>query len=215
VISSVKKIGIGLLIAAGLAIAVFIAWNIGAYFGNANQVKSVVTIGRPIIMRTPGGLLEVASLNINERLELVDPKKMFGLNLGETISQIDVPSTYRYHIELKPEWKMEIRGKTCFVISPLIKASLPVAIDTEQMQKRTKSGWARFNKKKNLANLEKSISSMLEEKASSDGNMQLVLEPARKTVSEFVSKWLIKEQQWGLDPEHQVKVTFADESPIN
>ena len=56
---------------------------------------------------------------------------------------------------------------------------------------------------------------MLEEKASSDGNMQLVLEPARKTVSEFVSKWLIKEQQWGLDPEHQVKVTFADESPIN
>lgn len=210
-IATIKTVGRTMLIIAALGVVAAMGWKIGANFGEHGHLTTATAIGRPVIMRTPGGILEVATLNFTERIERIDSRIIAGLNLGETVSQIDVPATYRYQIELAPEWKMEIRGKTCFIISPPIRPSLPVAIETEQMHKRTQSGWARFNKRKNLAALEKEISSKLQEKASSEEYLQLVLEPARKTVSEFVSKWLIKEQQWSDDPEYQIKVAFANE----
>jgi len=51
----------------------------------------------------------------------------------------------------------------------------------------------------------------LEKRALSAGYQQLVVEPARQTVREFVMQWLIKEQKWSREPGYTVEVLFPGE----
>jgi len=56
-----------------------------------------------------------------------------GINLGTTVSQIQVPVTYRYQIALGKEWQVHLRNGTLLVIAPAVMPSVPVAIDTSRM----------------------------------------------------------------------------------
>jgi hypothetical protein len=169
---------------------------------------SVIAPEVPVIIRTEGGLLEVATIRAQERFTRADSREFWGISLGTTVSHIQAPVYYRYHIQLARQWRVVIKGKTCFVQAPAILPSLPVAFDTSKMQKYSQNGWARFNKDENLDTLERSLTPELEKRARSDSYRQLVEEPARKTVSEFVSKWLLKEQGWGSGPDYKVDVRF-------
>ena len=172
---------------------------------------SVIAPEVPVIIRTEGGLLEVAVIRATERFTRVDAKELWGIPLGTTVSHIQAPVYYRYHIQLAKEWRVIIRGKTCIVQAPALLPSLPVAFDTAAMQKYSQNGWARFNKNENLDALERSVTPELEKRARSDVYRELVLPPARKTVAEFVTKWLLKEQGWGTGPEYRVEVLFPGE----
>lgn len=166
----------------------------------------------PVVMRTPGGLLEVAVIRAQERFTRSDPRSFWGIPLGTTVSHVQMPAYYRYHIPLAREWPMTIRGKTCIVRAPAIEPSLPVAFDTANLQKYTQSGWARFDKAENLAALEASITPELAKRAGSASYRQLVADPARQTVREFVSKWLVSEKGWGGSPDYRIVVLFPGES---
>ena len=48
-------------------------------------------------------------------------------SLGETVSEIRVPVTYRYHLRLADAWEIEISDQTCIVHAPRIRASQPPA----------------------------------------------------------------------------------------
>jgi hypothetical protein len=101
------------------------------------------------------------------------------------------------------------------VTAPAIQPSLPVAFDTSAMQRYSQNGWARFNKTESRAALEKSIPPELEKRTRSDAYRQLLTPPARKTVEEFVSKWLLKKHQgWGTGPDYKVQVVFPGGSPV-
>ena len=167
----------------------------------------------PVVFRTPGGLLEVGGFDFKEDFYKSDSKSWFAINLGTTVSQIQVPVRYRYHIVLPSDWKFIVRGQTCLVNAPAILPTLPVAFDTAGMQKKTESGWARFNKDENLEQLERSITAELETKAKSDKYIAQIREAAHKTVVEFITTWLLREQQWKDDQFHMVKVYFPDETP--
>ena len=166
----------------------------------------------PVVFRTPGGLLEVAGFDFKEDFYKSDSKSWFAVNLGTTVSQIQVPVRYRYHVELPSDWKVVIRGQTCLVAAPEILPTLPIAFDTTGMQKKTDSGWARFNKDENLQQLERSITGELETKAKSDKYVAQIREAARKTVAEFITTWLLHDQQWKDDAFHSVKVYFPGEA---
>jgi hypothetical protein len=71
--------------------------------------------------------------------------------------------------------------------------------------------WARFNKDQNLAQLERSITPELKARSQNPAVRKLALEAGRKTVAEFVTTWLLKEQGWKRDPEHRVVVLFPGE----
>jgi hypothetical protein len=203
--------GLGLVVLLTIAGG---AWYLSHQESTNGGTTAVMANEVPVVMRTPGGLLEVATIKAHERFTRSDTKEFWGIFLGTTVSHIQVPVHYRYHIELAPEWIVLIKGKTCIVVAPPIKPSLPVAFDTTLLETYTDNGWARLNKHENLAALERSMTPELAKRAAAPSYLQLATEPARQTVKEFVTKWLVKEQQWKRDPDYNVKVVFQGEPGI-
>lgn len=175
--------------------------------------SSLVAPEKPVVMRTKGGLLEVATVRALERFTREDSRDFWGIDLGTTVSQIQAPVTYRFHIEMAREWPIEIRGRTAIARAPAIKPSLPVAFDTTLMEKYTRAGWARFNKEENLEALERSMTPMLAERAAGEAYRGLAEDAARKTIAEFITIWLLKETDWKRDPLYKVVVLFPGEKP--
>ncbi|MEO7548948.1 MAG: hypothetical protein ABIT82_11030, partial [Ramlibacter sp.] len=181
-----------LLLAAVLAGAAWLGYE--RFIGHPPVQTGVLSSGLPVVMRSPGGLLEIATVTVYERFRRTDTREFWGLPLGTTVSIIQVPVTYRYHIELAKEWPIQISGTTATVRTAAVRPSLPVAIDTARMEKYSQSGWARFNKDENLAVLERSITPELKARANVPAIRQLAIEAGRDTVREFVTAWLLKEQ---------------------
>lgn len=203
---------------AFLAVVVAAGWF--AYDTFVPRLSSVSTTAVdstevPVVMPTAGGLLEIASVKVTERFNRQDPLK-FGnkwlgeISLGTTISEIQVAVTYRYYIEMLKAWPITIKGKACIVHANELKPAVPVAFDSSTVQKYTKSGWARFNKSENLLLLERSMTPELAARA--PRYRPLATEAGRRTVVEFVTTWLLKEQHWQRNPEYQVVVLFPGET---
>jgi len=197
-----------------VALAALLAWLALDRFFPSRSVStvSIDASGVPVVMRTAGGLLEISTVTVHERFKSTDTREFWGIALGETVSVIEVPVTYRYHIELAKEWPVFIKGKTALVRAGEVKPSLPVAIDTSRMEKYTHSGWARFNKAENLERLERSITPELAKRANHPDIRQLAIDAGRQTVREFVTTWLLKEQGWKSDAESKVIVLFPGEA---
>jgi hypothetical protein len=102
-------------------------------------------------------------------------------------------------------------GNTCIVYAPRIRPSLPPAIHTDKMEKQSESGWARFDKHEQLAALERGMTPALNDLASDSRHVNLAREECRKTVVEFVKKFLLREDQWHSDRISNIKVVFEDE----
>lgn len=210
--SSTVRVNGGAIIV--LAVALALGWLVYALFPRPAPDKAtteVTTTEVPVIMRTPGGLLEVATVRAQERFTRSDTRDFWGLPLGTTVSHIEVPALYRYHIELARDWHLLISGRTAYVRSPALEPSLPVAFDTGAMRKYTRSGWARFDKQENLDALERTLTRELDARANSDRYRRLATEAARQTVREFVTRWLLKEQHWKRDSAYTVVVSFPGE----
>jgi hypothetical protein len=204
--------GAAVFLAAAVALAGWLAWD--RFFARSSVIEtSVGASGLPVVMRSAGGLLEISTVTVHERFKRTDTKEFWGIPLGTTVSIIQVPVTYRYHIEMAKEWPIHIDGKTAVVRAGEVKPSLPVAFDTATMEKYTQSGWARFNKDENLALLEKSITPELKTRAAIPAIRQLAVDAGRQTVREFVTTWLLKEQGWKRDADHKVVVLFPGEQP--
>ncbi|MES1190908.1 MAG: hypothetical protein ABUS47_07505 [Steroidobacter sp.] len=175
------------------------------------QVIHTVITDAPVVMRTNGGLLEVSTITAPEQFESTKDHTIFGIPVGTTITHIRVPATYRYHIELAPEWKILLRDKTFVVVAPSVKPSLPVAIDTAKLEAQSFGVWSVFTGHEQIALLQRSITQALADKANSGKYIDMQRESARATVKEFVKKWLITQTQWQSAAGYPVKVFFADE----
>ena len=193
------KVAIITLIATGLFFA-------GFYFGKpkSDQTPPAATItGHPTVMRTKGGLLEVSKITSVEQITQIFP----GLFLDTSVT-VTVPATYRYHIELAPEWKL-MRHENMFVaIAPKIKPTLPPAFNTEGMTVNSSLPFAGNAK---LAVIQQ-ITPLLAQKARA--YLSLQREPARRTVTEFVTKWVLDQDKYKDVKGLKVLVLFADE-PID
>jgi hypothetical protein len=130
--------------------------------------------------------------------------------LGQTVSEIRVPATYRYHVPLDGNWTLRVEDKMCIVVPPAIQPSLPVAIHTDRLEKQTVNGWARFDKAEQLDDLERSITPRLNELAADPAHFDAARDEARETIANFVSAWLMREHQWG-NTFTSIIVIFPDE----
>ena len=152
----------------------------------------------PVITSTHGDVLELATSRSTETFKQEDAQNTFW-NLvykGTTTAEIRVPVTFRYHILLSDPWRLAAKGNVCFVCAPQIRPSLPPAIDTGFMEKRSEDGWARFDKDQQLDQLEKEMTGRLNRRAKDAAHLDLVREQCRKSVAEFVKNWLIQRAQW-------------------
>lgn len=199
-----------------LIVVIVASLGAGAYYGGNFKLgeKSPVTVAiqdEPIVMRTKGGLLEVSRIVATEAFEQATVHSALGINLGKSTARIRVPATYRYHVELAPEWRFIRRDKTFIVIAPAVKPSLPVAIDTAKLEGESYGKWAILSGDAELAELQKYITAGLGQKASSQKYIELQREHARKTVTEFVEKWVLSQDKWKSGTGYTVRVFFADE----
>ncbi len=162
---------------------------------------------------TEGNILEVATATATEKFTRRSNLEMFGttLPLGTTVSEISVPATYRYHIDLLGEWFLTSDGHRLMVIAPELKPSLPVAFDTGKMQKKSQAGWARWDATENLDTLEKNITAKLAERAGSSRAMKKARDEARGAVAKFLQVWLLSRDEWAEGRFEEISVMFEGE----
>jgi hypothetical protein len=167
----------------------------------------------PVVETIPGGLLETATLRMAEDFYRSDARHWWGIYLGNTVSHIQVAATYRYGVPLDDRtWEVISRGQTTVVLAPSLRPSLPVAIDTGTWREKTENGWARFDKQEQLEALRRSVSGDLEERATDPKRVVLAREASRRTIAEFVEKWLLtRDANWKPGAFTAVKVYFPDE----
>jgi hypothetical protein len=79
------------------------------------------------------------------------------------------------------------------------------------MEKRSESGWLRFNEDEEMEALERSLTPSLVARAGNADHLELVRERCRVRVADFVRSWLLLEDQWGPGRFTHVEVVFADE----
>ena len=167
----------------------------------------------PVVSTLPGGLLETATIRMGEDFYKSDALTWWGLYLGNTASHIQVAATYRYGVPLAdPVWEIVTKGQIAVVVAPVLRPSLPVAVDTSTWRERTENGWARFDKEEQLEQLRQGVSNDLEQRANDPRRIALAREASRRTIGEFVEKWLLtKDAQWKAGAFSVVKVVFQDE----
>ena len=183
---------------------------------NFQQAKITETFveSLPEVSNTGEGNLMVAKMKNTKTFKRTEKLTILWdkVSLGTTITEIKVPATFRYHIKLSDPWKLKVRDQQCIVIAPALKATTPVAIHTNEIEKRSDEGWARFNADEQMANLEKSLTPRLNNYARSKEHMKVIREEARKSVAEFVRQWLMKEDHWREDRFSTIHIIFADEA---
>jgi len=170
----------------------------------------------PRLVADGGTLLELAAFEATEIITRTDDKRIFFdmVPLGSTVSEIRVPVTYRYHLRLDEEWRLDVADGLCVVHAPPIRPTQPPAIHTHRMEKRSESGWLRFNEDEEMESLERSLTPTLVARAGNAEHLELVRERCRTRVAEFVRSWLLLEEQWGPGRFTRVEVIFADEAGL-
>ena len=167
----------------------------------------------PAIQSTGGDVLELATSESEEIITREEERRIGWerIYLGKTVAEIRARVTFRYHIRLSDSWELTVRSNICIVRAPQIRPSLPPAIHSDTMEKRAESGWARFDKNEKLAELEKSMTGIFSERAKDPLHLESVREASRRSVAEFVKRWLLKEDHWRTDRFTSIIVIFPDE----
>ena len=160
-----------------------------------------------------GNILEVATAQATESFTRKTNVVWFNrqLPLGTTVSEISVPATYRYHIDLNGNWDLSAYDDRVTVVAPTLAPSLPVAFDSEGVKKKSKSGWGRWDGEENLAELEKGLTGKLAERARAEETIDRVRDEARLSVAKFVQRWLLEREHWSAETYREIVVIFEDE----
>lgn len=179
------------------------------------QKRSITESFRENVKRiasTQGDVLELATLDTEETVTKYDTKTLFNdsIYLGTTVAEIRAMVVYRYHLKLSDEWSLKVENGRCVVVAPAIRPSLPPAIRTETIEKKSEAGWLRFNASENLAQLEKEMTSILEKRSAVPGKIKHVREASRLSIAKFVQHWVLKEHKLQGDI-REIVVIFPDE----
>ena len=178
-------------------------------------ITETFTASLPKLETERGGLLELSKVTATETFrskdELSYDFRWFEVDVGTTITEIRVPVTYRYHLRMRDAWQLSVTNAVCIVHAPAIRPSQPPAIHTDRMEKSSDEGWARFNAEEQMTKLEQTITPTLRKYAGDEQHLDVIRENCRKTVSEFIEDWLLREGQWGEGRLRVVKVYFPGE----
>lgn len=160
--------------------------------------------------------LEVATSRQTETFERTDSKSLLWgwLDLGTNVASLRVPVTYRYHLRLSDPWKLDVQGNTVLVRPPPLRASLPPAFHSDGLEARTQRGWGRLPPDQLLADLQRDLTPTLSQYAEDPRRLDLVREPARQAVAEFVRRWLALESRWKPGRFTAIQVQMADEKQL-
>ena len=196
--------------AVALSVVLNVSFVYRTWFATpATQITN--STGSTVVMRTPGGLLEVSRITAEERFDSTTDHTVLGVPVGRTVAQVRVPAVYRYHIPLAQEWSIRLAGNALIVVAPPVQPTLPVAIDTGRLEAFSSGLWSPITGSDAVASLQKSMTNRLGERAASQQLVLMQREAARHTVGEFVQKWVVEQSPWKGLKAPTVFVFFEDE----
>jgi hypothetical protein len=201
-----------------LAVAVVAAGVLAFAFtpvddGGIHEVLQGVTRSAPaeeiIVVRSPGGLLQTATVKADEVVDATFTHRILGVKIGEVAPRIRCRAYYSYHVKLQPEWRVVRKDGVITALAPPLTPTLPIAIDSATVERQIGGTWllVPFKGDDDLEALERTITARLARKASSDEYKQRALEESRKTIAEFIENWAV---QSGQDVK-SVRVLFEGE----
>lgn len=198
-------LGAGAILGAALLGAV--AWYVYDTREQPSSSRGVeaLAIGRlkaPEFISTDGGMLTIAFVKGYESFEKRSPSESelklpvggtvtVPLPFGETVSDVKTAALYQYQIRLAKRWPMECSEAECVVRTGAVELVEPVAIYHEETERRTTSGWARFNKADNLEQLNRSLGQALASRGNEPRNREIALRDGRAEIEKFVRNWML------------------------
>lgn len=206
-----------MLAAAVLALAV-LGWFAlqRSVVGRAEGPLHVLDPARVVVLRTPGGHLEVATLVKVEEFGWRSSRTCLwrdcGWLLGQRVGTIKVPVHYSYRIPLADTWTLRpaADGKGYVLSVPAPQPQLPPAIDLEKAEFRSEQGGLLApGSAANQALLLKNLGPELARRAERIDYLQMQAPAAEKTVREFAQKWM-REQLTGPDATLRVEVRMGE-----
>jgi hypothetical protein len=201
----------------GLAIIIVAATAFGFHrrttgLGTADDAVELIDPARVVVLRTPGGVLQVAHL---ERWEAVEWKTSWTCplidcsRLPQTVSRVEVTARYTYTIALAKDWKLQPRDGAYLLKVPLPQLQIPVAFETSTMRIETKErGLFSPDAAANRELVVKHLSPTLAQRGAAPAYLRLVSASADATVREFARKWLL--EQNGTTLNRELVVEFGD-----
>jgi hypothetical protein len=187
-----------------------LAW-FDAHRGLRERAVTVLDPATVRIIRTPGGLLEVATLQKAETFgwqvahacPLIDCGELF----GKTTSEVKVTAHYTYRIPLQEQWTLRLKDGHYELVVPPLEPKSPVAFDTAAMQIRTeKGGWLSPDAGPNREAVVRHLGPELARRAQRPEYLQLAEQSAAATVAEFARKWMAEQLE---PPRFPIRVRFG------
>lgn len=171
----------------------------------------------PVVVRTNGGLLEVATLKHRRTFNLTNAITVLGYRVPFCREKASYTAdTYiTYRVRLAKRWEADYRNQHLYVTAPRIEPALPVAFDTSRLKATLDS--CRFVPSMDTqADLLRSISGRLKKDALDPERIAYVMDhgkdgSARDTVREFVEKWLISQRGYEIPKGTPIDVAFVGE----
>lgn len=167
----------------------------------------------PVVIRTNGGWLEVATIKHRRSFDLKKTAKFVGMEVpfcAETATYaVDVAITYR--VKLAKRWVGDVSDNVLYLTVPPPEPAIPVAFDTAKLRATLNSCWfmPSLNAKDELL---RSISTTLAKDAQGSRYKQFSRgKDSRATIAEFAHKWLLNQKRYDLPQDTKIEVSFSDE----
>jgi hypothetical protein len=130
-----------------------------------------------------------------------------------------IPSQANYEIRFKVvysyivsanrgKWSFDLDDNILRVTAPPIGVIQPPGIFTDSIKARYEGGWLVTGERAKLEEMKKALTSIATEKALDADHISVVRETCRKSLEDFIWKWLAEKSAYEIKA---ITVTFADE----
>ena len=184
------------------------------FFKDGKEMR--LALDEVVILRTPGGMLEVSTLVRNEEFGWKSSYQcpLFDCSwlLQATISQIRLPVHYTYRIPLSETWSLKVKGEYLELVVPREEVKLPAAADFAKMDIKTERGWLSPSVQENREHLLKELTPELNRRGAQRAYIEAQRAEGSKTVAEFARRWMVEQAVEKAKANVPIKVIFRDRS---
>ena len=200
-----------ILWALALICGAIVLWFAARWAWQRDTSMTMLDPAQIILIRTPGGMLEVGKLIRTEEFgwssryncPIIDCPDLF----KPTISRVRVRAHYVYRIPLAAQWKLEPRGTHYALAVPEMEPQRPVSFETSTMEIATeRQGWFSPPSAPNREAVVRHMGPELDRRSAQPQYLQATREQAAQTVQEFARKWM---REQGLGKDLPIRVTIG------
>ncbi|WP_143684447.1 hypothetical protein [Variovorax sp. KK3] len=196
------------LIAAALAVGLFLYLR-PAPFAIVEKQVSTLDPAQVIVLRTPGGTLEVSTLVKNEEFGWRSTYTCAWIDCGQRVGKVRLPVHYTYRIPLAETWTLRLQGDTYVLSVPAPEPRLPPGIDLSKAEfSSERGGLIAPSVAANRDMMLKNLGPELAQRAQRAEYLQQQMPSAEATVREFAQKWMREQMGEKGETKKAVRVEF-------